>query len=55
MATWQDVEEIALGLTGARAALSVKVSVWARLDLLDRTELTEVLTDSWKARRGVRG
>ncbi|WP_457190005.1 hypothetical protein [Nocardioides sp. P5_E3] len=109
MAAWQDVEEIALGLAGARPALShggdptievgrhpfarlrwddegrellqfwsldldseaaladrgdtfvrvdtfkVKVSVWARLDLLDRTELTEVLTDSWKARRGVRG
>lgn len=108
MATWRDVEDIALGLDGARTALShagdpaiavgrhpfarlrwdeegrellqfwsfdldseaaladraetfvrvdtftVKVSVWARLDLLDRTELTEVLTDSWKARRGVR-
>jgi hypothetical protein len=27
MTTWQDVEEIALGLTGARTALSVKVSV----------------------------
>lgn len=108
MATWQDVEEIALGLEGARTGLShggdpaievgrhpfarlrwddegrellqfwsfdldsaaaladrpetfvrvdtfkVKVAVWARLDLLDRTELTEVLTDSWKARRGVR-
>jgi hypothetical protein len=109
MAAWQDVEEIALGLAGARTALShggdptievgrhpfarlrwdeegrellqfwsldldseaalaarrdtfvrvdtfkVKVSVWARLDLVDRTELAEVLTDSWKARRGVRG
>jgi len=108
VATWQDVEEIALALEGARTALShggdpaievgrhpfarlrwddegrellqfwsfdldseaaladrpetyvrvdtftVKASVWARLDLLDRTELAEVLTDSWRARRGVR-
>ena len=108
VATWQDVEEIALGLDGARTALShggdpaievgrhpfarlrwddqgrellqfwsfdldseaaladrpatfvrvdtfaVKASVRARLDLLDRTELTEILTDSWRARRGVR-
>ena len=109
MATWQDVEEIALTLYGARTGLShrgdpaievgrhpfarlrwddegrellqywsldldsaaaladrsetfvrvdrfeVKVSIWVRLDQLDRTELTEILTDSWKARRGVRG
>ena len=34
---------------------AVKASIWARLDLLDRTELGEVLTDSWRARRGVRG
>ena len=108
VATWQDVEEIALALEGARTALShggdpavevgrhpfarlrwddegrellqvwsfdldseaaladrpetfvrvdtfrVKASVWARLDLLDRAELTELLVDSWKARRGVR-
>ena len=32
----------------------VKVSVWARLDRLDEQELTEVLTDSHRARRGVR-
>lgn len=32
----------------------VKVSVWAWLDRLDRDELTEILTDSWLARRGVR-
>lgn len=32
----------------------VKVSVWARLDRLDEQELTEILTDSWLARRGVR-
>lgn len=32
----------------------VKVSVWARLDRLDEQELTELLTDSWLARRGVR-
>lgn len=109
MATWQDVEEIALALDGARpgnadhggptvdvgrhpfarlrwddegrellqfwsfdldseAALAdrsetfvrvdtfaVKASIWARLDLLDRTELGEVLTESWRARRGLRG
>lgn len=33
----------------------VKVSIWAWLDRLDETELTEILTDSWLARRGVRG
>ena len=33
---------------------SVKVSVWAWLDRLDVDELTELLTDSWLARRGVR-
>jgi hypothetical protein len=33
---------------------AVKASVWARLDRLDETELTELLTDSWRARRGVR-
>lgn len=109
MATWADVERIALALDGARTGLShagdpaidvgrhpfarlrwgddgreilqfwsldrdseaaladrsdtflrvdtfpVKVSVWAWLDRLDETELTEVLTDSWRARRGVRG
>lgn len=33
----------------------VKVSVWAWLDRLDEQELTEILTDSWLARRGVRG
>ncbi len=32
----------------------VKVSIWARLDLLDLQELTEILTDSHRARRGVR-
>lgn len=32
----------------------VKVSVWAWLDRLDTGELTEILTDSWLARRGVR-
>ena len=32
----------------------VKVSVWAWLDRLDVDELTEPLTDSWLARRGVR-
>jgi hypothetical protein len=32
----------------------VKVSIWAWLDRLDEDELTEVLTDSWLARRGVR-
>jgi hypothetical protein len=30
------------------------VSVWAFLDRLDEDELTEILTDSWLARRGVR-
>jgi hypothetical protein len=109
VATWQDVEEIALALDRARpgtahngaptidvgrhpfarlrwddegrellqfwsfdldseAALAdrsetfvrvdtfaVKASIWARLDLLDRTELGEVLAESWRARRGVRG
>jgi hypothetical protein len=33
----------------------VKVSVWAWLDRLDRPELEEIITDSWLARRGVRG
>lgn len=33
----------------------VKVSIWARLDRLAVDELTEILTDSWRARRGVRG
>ena len=33
----------------------VKASVWAWLDRLDEGELTEILTDSWLARRGVRG
>jgi hypothetical protein len=32
----------------------VKVSIWAWLDRLDEDELTEILTDSWLARRGVR-
>jgi hypothetical protein len=32
----------------------VKVSIWAWLDQLDEVELTEILTDSWLARRGVR-
>lgn len=32
----------------------VKVSIWAWLDQLDEDELTELLTDSWLARRGVR-
>jgi hypothetical protein len=32
----------------------VKVSIWAWLDRLDEAELTEILTDSWLARRGVR-
>jgi hypothetical protein len=32
----------------------VKASVWAWLDRLDEQELTEILTDSWRARRGVR-
>jgi len=109
VATWQDVERIALALDGARTGLShtgdpaievgrhpfarlrwdedgseilqfwsldrdseaaladrrdtfvrvdtfpVKVSIWAVLAHLDETELTEILTDSWRARRGVRG
>ena len=108
MATWHDVERIALALAGARTGLShagdpaidvgrhpfarlrwdddgreilqfwsldldseaaladradifirvdtftVKVSIWARLDRLDETELGEILTESWRARRGVR-
>jgi len=33
---------------------AVKVSVWAWLDRLDEDELTEILTDSSLARRGVR-
>ncbi|TCC22832.1 hypothetical protein [Kribbella speibonae] len=32
----------------------VKVSIWAWLDRLDEDELTEILTDSWLARRGIR-
>lgn len=32
----------------------VKVSIWAWLDRLEEAELTEILTDSWLARRGVR-
>jgi hypothetical protein len=32
----------------------VKVSIWACLDELDEEELIELLTDSWRARRGVR-
>jgi hypothetical protein len=32
----------------------VKVSVWAWLDLLERDELTEIVEESWLARRGVR-
>lgn len=32
----------------------VKVSIQAWLDRLDEDELTEILTDSWLARRGVR-
>jgi hypothetical protein len=34
---------------------SVKVSIWAYLDRLDVDELAELLTESWLARRGVRG
>lgn len=34
---------------------TVKVSIWAWLDRLDEPELTEILTDSWLARRSVRG
>jgi hypothetical protein len=34
---------------------SVKVSIWAYLDGLEVDELTELLTESWLARRGVRG
>lgn len=109
MATWRDVERIALTLAGARPGTAhegsptvdvgrhpfarlrwdaderellqywsfeldsaqaladrpdtfvrvdtfrVKVSIWAYLDRLDEPELTELLTDSWRARRGVRG
>ena len=109
MASWQDVERIALALPGARTGLShagdpaieigrhpfarlrwdeegrellqywsmdqdsaaaladrddtfvrvdtfqVKVSVWARLDRLDEAELAELLEESHRARRGVRG
>ena len=33
----------------------VKVSIWAWLDRLDPDELAEIVTDSWRARRGVRG
>ena len=109
MATWQDVERIAGGLSGAKPGRAhegsptvdvgrhpfarlrwddagreilqfwsldrdcrdmlaeradvffvvhpykVKVSGWAFLDRLDEDELTEILTDSWLARRGVRG
>jgi hypothetical protein len=108
VATWQDVERIALSLGGARpgvahtgdptidvgrhpfarlrwdddgrevlqlwsvdrdseAALAdrretfvrvdtfkVKVSIWAVLGHLDESELTELLADSWRARRGAR-
>ena len=108
MATWQDVEEIAAALPGARPGVAhdgaptfdigrhhfarlrwdedgteilqfwtqdlasehsladrrdtffaidtfkVKVSVWAWLELLQLDELTEIVTDSWRARRGVR-
>jgi len=32
----------------------VKVSIWAWLDRLDVAELTELVTGSWRARRGVR-
>jgi hypothetical protein len=109
MASWQDVERLALALPGARTGLShtgdpaievgrhpfarlrwdeegrellqywsldldsaaaladradtfvrvdtfkVKVSIWARLDLLDEVELRELLEESHRARRGVRG
>jgi hypothetical protein len=108
VATWQDVEEIAAALPGARPGVAhdgaptfdigrhhfarlrwdedgteilqfwtqdlasehsladrrdtffaidtfkVKVSVWAWLELLQLDELTEIVTDSWRARRGVR-
>ncbi|GAB3589077.1 hypothetical protein GCM10027446_00550 [Angustibacter peucedani] len=33
----------------------VKASIWAYLDRLDVDELAELLTESWLARRGVRG
>jgi len=36
------------------ATFSVKCSIWAWLDRLDRTELAEILEESWRARRGVR-
>ena len=109
MATWQDVERLALALPGARTGVShdgdpaivvgrhpfarlrwddagrelvqlwsldldsaaaladraetfvrvdtfkVKVSIWARLDRLDEVELGELLEESHRARRGVRG
>ncbi len=32
----------------------VKASIWAWLDRVSADELTEILTDSWRARRGVR-
>jgi len=35
-------------------SFEVKASVWAWLDRLDEAELTEILTDSHRARRGVR-
>jgi hypothetical protein len=109
VATWQDVERLALALPGARTGVShsgdlaievgrhpfarlrwddagwelvqlwsldldsaaaladrsetfvrvdtfkVKVSIWARLDRLDEVELGELLEESHRARRGVRG
>jgi len=33
----------------------VKASLWALLERLDEQELAELVTDSWLARRGVRG
>ena len=38
----------------AISTFTVSVSVWAWLDRLDVEELTEILIDSWLARRGVR-
>lgn len=35
-------------------AFRVKASLWAYLDRLDGDELAELVTDSWRARRGVR-
>jgi hypothetical protein len=32
----------------------VKVSVWAWLELVGPAELVEIVTESWRARRGVR-